>query len=86
MNTFEAAQRNHLIEIFKDKLINDHSIKTIKDFVKKYYKHERLGARGEDYENTVIKSHEETLEEHGIDWIGKYESVTGQAVAWRPSK
>lgn len=60
---------------------------SVDDFVNKYYKYDRLegrnGAWCPDYADRIRKSHRETFAEEGIDWIGPYESITGQTVSFQ---
>lgn len=69
-----------LAEIFKDDKVTN--VKTVVEFLDRYYKKDRYTGRGKEYAAIVLKSHEETFEMHGVDWISKFESVTGEVVAF----
>lgn len=57
---------------------------SVEDFAAKYRKHERYGARGEEYCQAVLNTHREEIEKYGMTWIGHYDSSTGELVAWKP--
>jgi len=61
-------------------------VSTVEDFVKRYYKHERLYGRGKEYGDVVIQSHKTDLEIYGYDWISPHESITGELVSFFPSR
>jgi len=61
-------------------------VSTVEDFVKRYYKHEKLYGRGNEYGNQVIQSHKKDLEIYDYDWICWNESVTGNLVSFFPSR
>ena len=56
---------------------------TLDDWITKYYRHDRLGGRGADYEKRIRASHKADLAKYGNDCISRHESVTGEAV-WYP--
>jgi len=58
--------------------------KSVDDFIDRYYRHDRLGGRGAEYEAIVRQSHREYFEKYGYDIISRYESMTGEVVALFP--
>ncbi len=56
--------------------------KSIKDFIDTYYKPSRSTGRGEDYYQTLLKSHAADFARHGYDIIDHHSSRTGEVVAY----
>lgn len=56
----------------------------VEDFINRYYRGDRLQARGDAYAAAVIASHKAHYAQYGYDIISRHESVTGQVVAWPP--
>jgi len=55
------------------------------EFVFRNYKHDRFEGRntkewGEDYSLRIVRDYMQTLQENGIAYISKHESVTGQFI------
>lgn len=67
-------------EIFKDCKVTD--VKTVAEFLDRYYRKDRYTGRGEEYAAVLLKSHEDDFKEWGVDWISKHESLTGEVVAF----
>ena len=59
---------------------------SLEDFAKKYRKHERYGALGEEYVQAILTTHREELEKYGITWVSHYDSSTGELVSWAPEE
>ncbi len=59
------------------------------EFVFRNYKHERFEGRntkewGEDYSLRIVRDYMQTLNDNGIAYISKFESVTGQFIKFGP--
>ena len=67
-------------QLYRNFAVTD--VKTIQDFLNRYYKHDRYKGRGEKYAVCLLASHTETLEEHGVDWISHHDSNTGTVVSF----
>lgn len=67
-------------EIFKSCAVTD--VKTVAEFLDKYYRKDRYTGRGEEYAKEVLRNHEAGFKELGVDWISKHESLTGAVVAF----
>ena len=53
---------------------------TVREFVEKFQKHERLHGRGDDYAECVIASSEDQFRLHGYTIISRHESITGEPI------
>jgi tRNA pseudouridine-54 N-methylase len=60
--------------------VND--VKSVYDFLHKYYKPSRLKERGEDHEKEVIAYHERQVIKNGYTIISHHESLTGKPVSY----
>jgi len=60
--------------------------KSVEDFLKKYYRHDRYHGRGDDYASVVLASHKRDFTEQGYTIISRHESVTGEVVAYFGSR
>lgn len=78
----KAYAKNSPYQIFKDCKVDD--VKTVSEFLDKYYKHDRYKGRGEEYAAVILNSHEEDFKRFGMDWISRHESRTGEVVAFYP--
>lgn len=76
----KSHDRSSPYQIFKDCKVDD--VKTVSEFLDKYYKHDRYKGRGEEYAAVVLNSHEEDLKKYDMDWMSKHESRTGEVVAF----
>jgi len=56
--------------------------KSVADFLERYYRHDRYRGRGEDYAAVVLASHKKDFAEQGYTIISRYESITGQVIAY----
>jgi hypothetical protein len=77
------ANRKSIKELFSEYAVEAESVEA---FVEKYYKHERLRGRGDEYAECIIASAKQYLSEHGIYFISWHESVTGDIVAFLPKE
>lgn len=71
---------NTTYKLFSKYSVND--VNTVEEFCKKYYKYDRFTGRGSDYMNCVIESNKNDLEEDGICFITKNDSITGGTVSF----
>lgn len=67
-------------ELFKSDRVTD--VKTVAEFLDRYYRPDRYTGRGEEYAAVVLKSHEKDFNELGVDWISKHDSLTGSVVSF----
>lgn len=67
-------------EIFKSCRVTD--VKTVAEFLDRYYRKDKYTGRGEEYAATVLESHEKDFKELGVDWISRHESNIGEVVAF----
>ena len=67
-------------ELFKDRAVTD--VKTVAEFLERYYKRNRYAGRGKEYAVCLLKSHEESFKNHGVDWISHHDSNTGDIVSF----
>ena len=67
-------------ELFKSNRVTD--VKTVAEFLDRYYRPDRYTGRGEEYAAVLLKSHEEEFNESGVDWISKHDSLTGSVVSF----
>lgn len=67
-------------ELFKSHRVTN--VKTVAEFLDRYYRPDRYTGRGEEYAATLLKSHEEDFNELGVDWISKHDSLTGSVVSF----
>jgi len=56
--------------------------KSVKDFLKKFYKTDRYAGRGKEYAATLLKSYEEEFKRDGFCAISRHDSNTGTIVAF----
>ena len=67
-------------DIFKsDKVID---VNTVAEFLHRYYRPDRYTGRGEEYATILLKHHEDDFKKFGVDWISKYDSLTGNVVSF----
>ena len=71
---------NSPYQLFKRCKVTD--VKTVAEFLDRYYKKDRYTGRGKEYTATVLNAHEKVFEGFGVDWISKFESVTGEVVSF----
>lgn len=69
-------------ELFKDYAITDAGVRTVAEFLTRYYKPNRYTDREEEYAACLLASHEVDFWKHGVDWISPHDSVTGRIVAF----
>jgi hypothetical protein len=62
---------------------NPFSRETLKQFLVKHYKHDRLYGRGEEYGDVVVASRCKALVLNGFDLVSQFESITGEAIYFR---
>lgn len=55
---------------------------SVEDFLERYYRYDRYRGRGEDYAAVVLASHKEDFAKQGYTIISRFESVTGNVVAY----
>ena len=67
-------------ELFKRYAVTE--VKTVSEFLARYYKQQRYAGRGEDFASALLKSHEEDFAKDGVDWISRYDSNTGEIVSF----
>lgn len=67
----------------QSEILNPFSRETLKQFLIKHYKHDRLYDRGEDYGDVVVDRRGLDLKRQGFDLISRFESVTGEAIYFR---
>ena len=67
-------------EVFEDRKVTD--VKTVEEFLDRYYRKDRYTDRGEEHAAVVLASHKTMFELWGMDWIARHESVTGEVVAF----
>lgn len=72
------ANTKSLPAYLKDSIVRD--VKTVKEFLARYYKPDRYTGRGKEYAAHLLLSHEEDFEKDGYDCISKHDSVTGRFV------
>ena len=65
--------------MFQDNKVNADSVA---DFLDRYYKPDRYRGRGDDYAAVLLASHERDFAQQGYDIISRWDSVTGQVVAF----
>ncbi len=61
-------------------------VNSVEEFIEKYYKKERIGCHLKDfpdYKEGLVKSYSDHLNEAGITWISKFDSVTGNVVSFK---
>ena len=56
-------------------------VKTVDEFLDKYYKPDRYRGRGAEYAAVLLKSHTNDFNQHGYDIISHHDCVTGCVVA-----
>lgn len=55
---------------------------SLENFLEQYTKRDRHSARGKEYAQTRIESHQKDLEKYGFTFITHHDSVTGEIVAY----
>lgn len=55
---------------------------SLEDFLKRYTKHAHHEARGKEYVEARIKSHQEDLDKYGFTFITHHSSVIGEHVSY----
>ncbi|MEA3324438.1 MAG: hypothetical protein U9Q37_04785 [Euryarchaeota archaeon] len=68
------------LEFFKSYAVTD--VRSVAEFLDRYYRPDRYRECGEKYAAVVLKSHEADFKEHGMDWLCEHESITGRVVAF----
>lgn len=72
-----------LFEKFKEYQVND--VTTVKEFLEKYYKHDRFTGRNKEipnYSDRLIRSYEEEFKKYGYCFISHHDSKTGEIVTF----
>lgn len=64
-----------LYEKFKEYQVND--VKTVEEFIDKYYKHERI-----NHKETLINNYKEELNKYGYTFISHHDNITGKVVSF----
>ena len=84
LNLFTPPQPPRNGEQFGRIPFADHRVDAanVAEFVRRYQRHDRLGAHGEEYVATVIAWHEAQHQRNGYTIISRHESNTGDVVAW----
>lgn len=67
-------------ELFRDCKVND--VKTLPEFLNRYYKPDRYKGRGAEYAAAVLATHVENFKVHGVSWISKYGYIAGEVVSF----
>ena len=67
-------------DIFKSDKVTD--VKTVTEFLDRYYRHDKYKGRGDEYATILLKHHEEDFKKFGVDWISKHDSLTGSVVSF----
>ena len=67
-------------ELFKSNRVTD--VKTVAEFLDRYYRPDKYTGRGEEYAAAILKSHEEDFNKSGVDCISKHDSSTGSVVSF----
>ena len=57
-------------------------VKTVEEFLSRYYRADRYTARGKEYADALLKNYTEDFEENGYTYIDKHGSNTGQTVSF----
>lgn len=55
-------------------------VRTVEEFLDRYYRHDRYRGRGEEYAAVVLQSHRDRFARLGYDLISRHESRTGEPV------
>jgi len=60
---------------------------SLDDFLDRYYKPDRYKGRdgeiwGENYSKLIRQSNQEYLDNYGVTWISRHESITGKTVSY----
>ena len=69
-----------LYDLFMSDKVTD--VKTVEEFLDRYYKPDRYKGRGEEYAKTVLKHQEVNFRKDGVAWISQFGSVTGHIVSF----
>ena len=64
--------------------ITDRTAETVREFVSRMYRFDRLCGRGSDYAEAVFASAQEELDRFGYVTVSRYEAVDGQTHFWEP--
>ncbi len=59
-------------------------VKSVSEFLDRYYKHDRYRGRGADYAAALLKSYESDIAQDGYAFISQWDSVTGRVVSFWP--
>jgi len=61
-------------------MMNATDVKTVGQFLEKYYRRDRYRGRGEEYAAGLLKSHQAHFEKYGYDLISRHDSNQGVGV------
>lgn len=76
------GERQGSYYLFQDRAVTD--VRTVEEFLARYYKPDRYTGRGEEYAAILLASHQEHCNRQGYDFISHHDSVTGRVVAFYP--
>jgi len=71
-------------KLFKKNAVTD--VKTVEQFLNKYYKPDRYTGRGDEYARTLLESYKKDFANDGVVLICHHDSVTGKAVSFYGKK
>ena len=57
-------------------------VKSVSEFLDRYYKPDRYTSRGPKYAAVLLESHEKDFKDLGVDWISHHDSITGRDVSF----
>jgi len=60
--------------------VND--VKTVAEFLARYYKKDRYTGRGEEYAAGLLASYQDDFNTLGVCWASHHDNVTGEIVAF----
>lgn len=67
-------------ELFRSCRVTD--VKTVAEFLDRYYRKDRYTGRGTEYAAVLLESHEADFDKFGVDWISQHDSNTSEVVSF----
>lgn len=56
--------------------------RSVKDYLKKYYKRDRYTGRGKEYAQSLLESYQEEYKKRGYIVTSHHDNVVGEIIAW----
>ena len=79
-NSINNTTKWNAYDAFKENAVDD--VSSVEEFLQRYYKKDRYEGRGPEYAQLILANCKKEIEEMGMTYISRFESITGEVVSF----